>query len=117
MRMSIGTAYSIELLEFCYGFCCRTLESAKGRCRKVKGAKAMTLDAEDNPKALDAEVRIADGESRVYEMRLAVLRACQVLSFDLVHLLCTGYQVRYQETGYRNVIMTSYSGPSMQEGA
>lgn len=34
-----------------------------------------------------------------YEMRLAVLRVCQVLSFDLVHLLCPGYQVRHQENG------------------
>ena len=65
----------------------------------MKGAKAMSLDAEDSDEALDAEVRIADGESRVYEMRLAVLRVCQVLSFNLVHLLCPGYQVRHQEKG------------------
>lgn len=77
----------------------------------------MSLDAEDSDEASNAEVRIADGESRVYEMRLAVLRVCQVLSFDLVHLLCPIYHVRYQEKGYCNVIMTSYSGPSMQEGA
>lgn len=40
----------------------------------------MSLDAEDSAEASEAEVRIADGESRVYEIRLAVLRVCQVLS-------------------------------------
>lgn len=75
---------------------CRTLESAQNLCKDVKGAKAISLDVQ-NEEALDAEVGKADV-------------AISLIPYTF-HPLVIKSAIRKKV----NVVTTSYTSPAMVE--